>query len=188
MESYAVDSSIRRRLLAVRLPGSGGFVRAVGTPEAVAVGGPGKSYKYLLADFRVSNAVTRFRWYRAFRRDMQQVPPDSGLQPTGGVAPAQRFVNDESLVLRNYDGEDSHELVVRFRDADGELAFERTYELGPDEVVATRTRLPRGVYGVTVRRADGAAATRECLIGSGPAETAVVETGNGILSLVEGLA
>ena len=119
---------------------------------------------------------------------MRQVPPDGGSQSTDGVVPVQQFVSDESLVLRNYDDSDGHELVVRFRDADDELAFERTYELGPDEVVRTQTRLPRGVYGVTVRRVDGTAATRECLIGSGPAETAVVETGNGILSLVEGIA
>ena len=119
---------------------------------------------------------------------MRQVPPDGGSGATDEVASEQRFVSDDSLVIRNYDDSEGHELVVRFRDADDELAFERTYDIGPAEVVRTQTRLPRGVYGVTVRRADGAAATRECLIGSGPAETAVVETGNGVLRLVEGVA
>jgi len=117
---------------------------------------------------------------------MQSAPPHSRSQSTDETV-SRRFVSDESLILRNYDGDETHEIMVRFRDADDELAFERTYELGPDEVVSTRTRLPRGVYGVTVRRDDAACATVECLIGSGPDETAVVETGNGVLSVVEGV-
>jgi hypothetical protein len=98
-------------------------------------------------------------------------------------------VSDESLVVRNYDVR-PHEVTVRFLDADDETAFDRTYELGPGDVVSTPTRLRRGVYRVSARLADGARDARDaadCLVGSGPAETAVVETGNGIVSVAEGV-
>jgi hypothetical protein len=120
---------------------------------------------------------------------MQSVPPRPNGRSRGGeaVEHAARFVDDESLVIRNYDGAESHEVAVRFVDADDDPAFERTYELGPGEVVSTRTRLPRAVYEVTVRLNDGPRERSECLIGSGPSETAVVETGNGVVSVVEGI-
>ena len=112
---------------------------------------------------------------------MQRPPPERTRTAGTGVG-----VDDDALVLRNYDDSETYTLTVRMRDAADDVAFERTYELGPVEEVHTRARLERGVYAVTVRRADGAAATRECLIGSGPAETAVVETGNGVCSIAEG--
>jgi hypothetical protein len=43
------------------------------------------------------------------------------------------------------------------------------------------------VYRVEVRSEAGATASAECLIGSDPSECAMVETGNGTLSVVEGL-
>lgn len=116
---------------------------------------------------------------------MQSVPPH-GQQEAADEIGRSQFVTDDALVLRNYDGSETYTLTVAFRDAEDELAFERTYTLGPNETVRTQTRLRRAVYEVTVRLGGTSATSIECLIGSGPAETAVVEVGNGVCSVVEG--
>ncbi|MEF8852324.1 MAG: hypothetical protein V5A28_07890 [Haloarculaceae archaeon] len=114
-----------------------------------------------------------------------------------GVTPDVPGVTDESLVLRNYDGAPVR-VHVRFVDADDETAFDRTYALGPGDVVSTPTRLRRGVYRVVATLDGGPGQTgdaggtaerdaAECLVGSAPAETAVVETGNGVVSVTEGV-
>ena len=115
-----------------------------------------------------------------------QVPPHERSRDGTSGSEAETFVDGDALVLRNYDSS-TYTVTVTMHDAADELAFERTYELGPATVVSTQARLQRGVYEVTVRPEDGDSVSRECLIGSGPAETAVVETGNGVYSVAEGL-
>lgn len=101
-------------------------------------------------------------------------------------------VTDESLVVRNYNHE-AVEVTVQFLDPDDDdVAFDRTYALGPCDVASTPTRLTRGVYCVVARLDDGALGTdgrdtADCLVGSDPTETAVVETGNGVVSVTEGV-
>jgi hypothetical protein len=114
------------------------------------------------------------------------------------ATPTTPHVTDESLVLRNYDGT-SVRVHVRFVDADDDTVFKRTYTLGPGDVVSTPTRLRRAVYRVAATvdhdsadPGDAIETTKrdaaECLVGSAPAETAVVETGNGVVSVTEGIA
>ena len=118
--------------------------------------------------------------------------PDSPLQHRSEAAPSvgddRLLVSDETLVLRNYDSETTHEVAVEFRNADDEIAFQQTYTLTPQAVTSIQTRLPRAVYRVDVR-VDGAdSASADCLVGSGPSETALVEVGNGLASVAEGVA
>jgi|APHM01.1.fsa_nt_gi hypothetical protein len=96
------------------------------------------------------------------------------------------FVSEECLVLRNYHN-DTHVLTVRFRDADDETVFHRRYPLTGGVAVSVAARLERGVYRITARLDDGPTATSDCLVGSGPDETALVEIGNGIMSVAEGV-
>lgn len=98
-------------------------------------------------------------------------------------------VTDETIVVRNYDATSSS-VRVTFTNADEDVVFSRTYALAPGEVVSTPTRLHRGVYHVVAcqESADGARDGADCLIGSALAETAVVEVGNGIVSVTEGLS
>jgi hypothetical protein len=100
-------------------------------------------------------------------------------------------VTDESLVIRNYNHE-GVEITVQFLNPDDDVAFDRTYALGPGDVASTPTRLQRGVYRVVARLDDGPLGTEgrdtaDCLVGSDPTETAVVESGNGVVSVTEGL-
>lgn len=105
--------------------------------------------------------------------------------PATGPA-ARRAVCDESLVVRNHDGAEAHEIHVSFVDHHGELAFDRTVSLAPGATVGIRTRLVRAIYRIEVRLETGATDRAECLIGSDPSECAMVETGNGTISVVEG--
>ncbi|WP_246985267.1 hypothetical protein [Halorientalis marina] len=97
-----------------------------------------------------------------------------------------RYVDEESLVCRNYDSERTHEVTVRFVDADDDVTFRETYAVPPGSAVSISLRLPRAVYRVDARIDDESTASAECLVGSGPHETALVEVGNGLVSVAEG--
>jgi hypothetical protein len=117
--------------------------------------------------------------------------PDSPLQRRSEAAESvgdeRLLVSDESIVLRNYDSETTHEVAVELRNADDEIAFQHTYTLTPQTVTSIQTRLPRAVYRVEVR-VDGAdSSSADCLVGSGPSETALAEVGNGLVSVAEGV-
>jgi hypothetical protein len=110
-------------------------------------------------------------------------PNEPGAEPP--------VITDESLVVRNYHHETA-KVTVQLLDPDDDVAFDSTYALGPGDVASTPTRLPRGVYRVVARLDDGALGTdgrdtADCLVGSDPTETAVVETGNGVVSVTEGV-
>jgi hypothetical protein len=101
--------------------------------------------------------------------------------------PRTDAVRDDALVIRNYDGRRAHEVTVRFRDAASEVALERRYTLSPGDVVSVAARVQRGVYRVEARMEDTAFVGSECLVGAGPDETALVEVGNGLISVSEGV-
>lgn len=120
---------------------------------------------------------------------MNQSQPRTRLHRHTRTESAAFSVTDETIVVRNYDAT-STTVRVTFLDADDDVAFRRTYTLAPGEVVSTPTRLHRGVYRVIACYDDQTADTSDaadCLIGSAPSETAVVEAGNGIVSVTEGL-
>jgi hypothetical protein len=99
----------------------------------------------------------------------------------------QPAVSDESIVVRNYDSTDAHEVTVRLLDADDEVVFRQTKVVPPQAVVSVFEPLDRGVYRVEARLTDTGLDSAECLVGSGPDETALVEIGNGIVSVVDGI-
>jgi len=118
---------------------------------------------------------------------MQANPSLQQASETDTQVRERRVVSDETLVVRNYDGNDAHEVDVTFLDADGDVAVSRTLTVAPLETIAIETRLKRGVYLVRARLDTGETDSAECLVGSGPTETALVETGNGAVSVAEGL-
>lgn len=117
------------------------------------------------------------------QQSLDGADPDADTGATETVAP--RGVCDESLFVRNYDGDEAHEIQVSFVTHHGDPAFERTLSVAPAETVSVRTRLERAVYRVEVSLESGASDSAECLIGSDPGECAMVETGNGTISVVE---
>lgn len=70
------------------------------------------------------------------------------------------------------------------------MAFDRTCALGLSDVASTPTRLLHGVYRVVARLDDGPLSTdnrdtADCLVGSDPTETVVVESANRVGSVTE---
>lgn len=124
---------------------------------------------------------------QALSPHMQLDPPSGKRSDSGFTRRRERFVAEESLVLRNYDSERTHTVTVRFLNADSEPAVEQPYTLSPLGVVSAAMRLPRAVYAVEVDVDDGPTASAECLVGSGPQETALIEVGNGLVSVSEGV-
>jgi hypothetical protein len=103
------------------------------------------------------------------------------------AAGAGRYVSDESVVVRNYDGASPHTVRVRMADPDGETALDRAYVVDPQGTLALSARLERTVYRVTATVDGDRTASAVCLVGSGPDETVLVETGNGAVDVSEGL-
>jgi hypothetical protein len=100
---------------------------------------------------------------------------------------APQYVDDETIVLRSYDGSRTRTATVRLLAGD-DTVFERTYRLPPLSVVSVHLRLDRGVYRVDARLDADHADSAECLLGSAPTETAFVEVGNGLVSVAEGVS
>lgn len=99
--------------------------------------------------------------------------------------PDTRRVSAESLVLRNYD-DATHDVHITITDHNGKTAFTRTVSVGPRDTISIQTRLDRAVYRVDVRLDNDVDDRAECLLGSDPNECAKIETGNGVVSVVEG--
>jgi hypothetical protein len=99
----------------------------------------------------------------------------------------KQIVSEESLVIRNYDASEPHDVRVQFLTIEGNVAFRRSMRIPAMETVTVRTRLRRAVYRVETELDEQSTDSAECLIGSGVDETALVEVGNGCVSVVEGL-
>lgn len=94
--------------------------------------------------------------------------------------------HSEDLFVRNYDIERTYHLrLTAVHDADDER-LERQYTLQPGQVIAEFGILPSGQYELRVEIAHtGTDGT--CTVGTAPDETALVEVGNGTVSISQGL-
>lgn len=115
----------------------------------------------------------------------QEVLKQSGSRADEEPEASESTRTARRLVVRNYDRTDAHTLRVRFLDAENSVVLERSYRLAPLETVVVRARLERAVYRVEART-DDVSDSADCLVGHAPSETALVETGNGTVSVVEG--
>lgn len=97
--------------------------------------------------------------------------------------PDSRVSSSESAVIRNYDAAETHAVTVTVTDSTDETVINRSVTVGPSAASSLRLPLERGVYHVEVTDDDGAGDSTECPIGSNPDECAVIECGNGIVSV-----
>jgi hypothetical protein len=93
----------------------------------------------------------------------------------------------EDLHVRSYAHEWAHDVTVEVLTPDGDVAFEADYYLLPGDAESEVDALPAGEYEVRATLDNDARETATCRIGPEPDRTAVVEFGNGVLSLTEGL-
>ncbi|WP_267161020.1 hypothetical protein [Halovenus salina] len=111
------------------------------------------------------------------------VAPEETADKTADRRIARR---SEELHLRNFDVSREHTLTVRVSDDDG-LVFANRYYLTPGKTVSELGRIPPGEYEVRVELDGRRQQTATCEIGERPSKTALVEVGNGTVSLTEGL-
>lgn len=96
-------------------------------------------------------------------------------------------VGSENLLVRNYDHRWGYDLRVEVIDAAGDRVFQTRYYLQAGRVESELDVLPPGSYRIRVTLDNDQRRVRRCRIGSAPEHTAVIEVGNGALSLTEGI-
>ena len=93
----------------------------------------------------------------------------------------------EDLHVRSYAHEWAYDVAVEVVDDAGNVAFEADYYLQPGDAESEVDELPPGEYEIRATLDNGTRKTATCRIGSDPGRTAVIEVGNGVLSVTEGL-
>lgn len=93
----------------------------------------------------------------------------------------------EDIHVRNYDFERSYEVVVRVEDPSGDRLFSRRYFLQPGQSRSEHNVLAAGTYRITAAIDPPERDASDCAIGDTPDHTGLVEVGNGIVSVSEGL-
>ena len=116
----------------------------------------------------------------------------AGTRPPGSTDPGtadERTVaaRSEDLHVRSYAHETGYDLEIELADDDGSVAFHDRYYLQPGATKSEVDIVPDGEYEVRAVLDGDRKMVSRCRIGSGLAETAVVEVGNGVLSLTAGL-
>ena len=107
---------------------------------------------------------------------------------TGRHAPDSRAAaRTEDLHLRSYAHEWAYDITVEVRTPDGDVAFAAEYYLRPGDAESEIDALPPGEYEIRATLDNDRRETATCRIGPEPDRTAVIEVGNGVLSLTEGL-
>lgn len=93
----------------------------------------------------------------------------------------------EDLHLRSYAHESAYDVAVEVITPDGDVAFEADYYLRPGDAESEVDALPAGEYEIRATLDNDRRETATCQIGADPDRTAVIEVGNGVLSLTQGL-
>ncbi|MEF8813784.1 MAG: hypothetical protein V5A55_08200 [Halovenus sp.] len=112
------------------------------------------------------------------------VPRLSGSDSANASPPGTRRA--EEIHVRNFDVSRTYHLTVEVRE-NGRLVFANRYHLSPGKTASERDRLPPGEYDITVELDGLRRQTVRCRIDGTPERTALVQVGNGTLSLTEGL-
>lgn len=93
----------------------------------------------------------------------------------------------EDIHVRNYDFERSYEVVLKVEDAAGDRVLSRRYFLQPGQSRSEHSVLDPGTYRITAAIDPPERDTIDCAIGTEPEHTALVEVGNGVVGVSEGL-
>jgi len=101
---------------------------------------------------------------------------------TGGGATRRA----EEIHIRNFDVRRSYDLTVEVHE-DCRPVFADRYHLPPGQTASELGRLPPGEYEVTVELDGLHLRTARCRIDGTPERTALIQVGNGTVSVREGL-
>lgn len=93
----------------------------------------------------------------------------------------------EDILIRNYDHRSGYDLHLTVSTHPDNTTFQKRYYLPPGAVVSECDLLRSIDCKITAVLDDVQEVSRHCRIDSSPDHTAVIEIGNGTLSLTEGL-
>ncbi|MFC7323558.1 hypothetical protein ACFQMF_03060 [Halorubrum rutilum] len=107
-------------------------------------------------------------------------------EPPASDRPDRRTPSSESLSVRNYDAATVNTLSVRLVDSRDEVVVDRSVSVEPSETASVRLPVDRATYRVEATLDEDASDSAECLVGDTPEERAVVECGNGVVTVTAG--
>jgi len=116
----------------------------------------------------------------------EQPHEESNSHPEAGTGTSSVTRRSEEIHIRNFDVTRAYDLTIEVRDSQG-LVFANRYYLEPGATVSELGRLPPGVYDVRVELDGRRSVTCRCEIDDTPDRTALIEVGNGTVSVTEGL-
>lgn len=104
------------------------------------------------------------------------------------IAPTPRLgaPHSEEILIRNYDHQWSYDVDLAVRDDAGETVFVKRYYLPPQHTDGEVDQLEPGEYEVEVTLDNADATVVETRIDGRPANTLLIELGNGVMSVTEG--
>lgn len=95
-------------------------------------------------------------------------------------------LSPQSIFIRNYDATEVHSLNLRLSNTSDEVVAERVVTVGSQDTLNLRPNLNPGTYEVQVIMDSEASDSVDCLIGDNLNECAVIECGNGVVSVSAG--
>lgn len=112
-----------------------------------------------------------------------ETPPDG--TPTEGTARSagSQSPSNADLHVRNYDVHASHTVEVTVCADPESVAFSKRYHLDPGQSESEHGVLPAGTYTVEIRRDRVQRDRAQCDIDDGSDRTAMIEIGNGAISI-----
>ena len=117
------------------------------------------------------------------------VPDQTTRARSVGQHPATdgQTARSEDLHVRSYAHEWAYDVTVKIATPDGDVVFDTDYYLQPGDAESELDALPPGEYEIQATLDNETHETAQCHIGPSPHRTAVIEVGNGVLSVTEGL-
>jgi hypothetical protein len=112
--------------------------------------------------------------------------PQTKSDPSPSDRPDHSTPSPESVSVRNYDAATANTLTVRLVDSRDEVVVDRSVRVEPSETVSMRLPVDRATYRVEATLEEAASDSVECLIGENPEERAVIECGNGVVTVTAG--
>lgn len=91
------------------------------------------------------------------------------------------------LVLRNYDHQRSYEIEVTISDQQGTQLFHDRFVLLPGETESISDKISSGTYSITAHSNAAQVRSLETQLDDSLEHTAMIEAGNGIISLTAGI-
>lgn len=109
-------------------------------------------------------------------------PDETFDEATPTVSPAY----SEDVHIRNYDVERAYRVTLALANDEG-TAFEESYWLRPGAFLSEVDEIDPGEYEVEVTLDNGRSVSRTCQVDTDHDHTVLVELGNGIVSVAQGV-